>query len=243
MFVTKGSIWNCSLQVGVVLWTSHKQLSKDYCNPEIFFYCSVCFFPSSVLKLEVGGNFFVDKYVFFQRLDITKIVLKVYYFVNDSTNTTIRSGPSGSHSFCSPDMIFRNRPKLKVCHLFEDEAEFAPEGVNSYRNVDSCVCLAWNMDAVEPMHRIQSPLKSVETKCTLTAFRWDPKMEAQPYVSGCPDPIPASELIFEYAVTPVPVPAAVSLWDIQMPSPTTFHQMYTVYIYPYVFQGDNTCRQ
>lgn len=51
----------------------------------------------------------------------------------------IRSGPSDNHSFCLPHMLFRNRLILKVCHLFENEAEFACEGVNSYRNVESHV--------------------------------------------------------------------------------------------------------
>lgn len=41
-------------------------------------------------------------------------------------------------------------------------------------------------------------------------------MEAWLCVSGHWDPTPASELIFEYALTPVPVPDTVSRQDIQM---------------------------
>lgn len=54
-----------------------------------------------------------------------------------TTQANIRSGASDNRSFCLPHMLFRNKPILKICHSFENGAEFASEGVNSYRNVES----------------------------------------------------------------------------------------------------------
>lgn len=48
----------------------------------------------------------------------------------------IRSGASDNH-MCLPHMLFRYKVILKVCHMLENEAEFASEGVNSYRTAES----------------------------------------------------------------------------------------------------------
>lgn len=93
--------------------------------------------------------------------------------------------------------------------MFENEAEFLYEGVNSYRNIESVL----SVEAVDLMCHVQSPLKPAEIQFTLTD--WDGTLNR-----GCghPDPIPASELAFEYAATPVRLPAAACLKDIQTSS-------------------------